>query len=135
MQDIINQLNNIPETAWQLIGASVVLSAGFQVLKKWIGLQSDKVIELLHLVWVAIPMGIVYVTQLHVNDPRVIALQTFLLVGINSPIYRFVIKPTWTALANLVNDAKETRANRLALSTPTTQPAATPAQNTNTANF
>lgn len=111
--DLLTQtLQNVPAgTGWAVV-AALAVSLILQALKKWLELQSDKVINFLLGVLSFSVVAINYLTQAVSQNPTVLGQRTFIVMGVATTLYNFLIKPTNIVL----KDAKayRERKNRIA---------------------
>lgn len=94
-------------------GVSVVL----QLAKKWLSLQSEKVVNFLLAVFSFIPVAVQYVIQAAQQNPAILGQRTAVIMGLSTVLYHQLVKPT----TNLLKDAKAERERRervTAVSTP-----------------
>lgn len=105
MENISDVVNNIPTSTYTALGltlAAAGVSILLQLLKKWLSLQSDKVITILFIGLSFATAALDYLLSNASDNPKVLALRTFFLAGLATPIYRFLVKPA----TQLLVDAK-----------------------------
>lgn len=109
MEIVTQVLNNID---WSVVGLALggagLVSLVLQNVKRWLSLQSHRVIMFLNLGFCFVLAAVHYVATVPTQDPRIIAAQALLLTGLNQPIYHTIIKP----IGNLLSDAKAERERR-----------------------
>lgn len=81
---------NIP---WELVIASGVLSPVVLLVKKWLHLQSEKVMMTLVLVLSMLGSAVTYILSATSNDPTIIAVQGFIVAAMSQPVYYLIVKP------------------------------------------
>lgn len=105
MVNLINAVESIPSSAYLTLGGAAIVSLVLQGVKHYVKLTNDKIINILLASFSFLAAGFNYLIQVAPQNPKVLALQTFLLMGASSPVYRFVIKPSY----NIIQDAKVLR--------------------------
>lgn len=109
MEFPVELLNEIPNGAYIAVVGGLVASLFLQGLKKWLDLQSDKVITLVLISMSFIISAIDYLMQAVAVSPMALGQDTATIVGIATAFYRFIIKPA----NNLVVDAKTLRQSKV----------------------
>lgn len=106
-------------TVWMVLAGAGIVSLALQVIKHKAEVQSKKVINFMLGAISFVTVAIHYLVQVAPQNPRVLALQTFLLMGVSSPLYVYLIKPIYSILL----DAKAFRTNTdTSLSVPASTP-------------
>lgn len=85
---------------------SLLTSLILQGVKKLLSTANDKVITALHIAVGMSVAAIDYLLQSNPHTPALIAVNGFLLMGASSPVYRYIVKPSYKAL----EDVRELRA-------------------------
>lgn len=111
MDSVLELLNNIPTGTYEAIGAALGISVLLQGIKKWLSIQSDKVVAFLLSGLSFITVAIDYLMQAVHTNPSILGQQSVTIVGLSTILYRFMIKPAST----LVADAKEYRLSKARL--------------------
>lgn len=99
MDYLTNVVNHIPDGTWLVIVAGSLVSILLQFIKKWLDLQSDKVVTLLLNVFSFIATSLHYIIAAGAANPLVLGQQTVLIVGISTILYRYIFKDATTYLA------------------------------------
>ena len=89
------------------VGA-LLTSLILQGVKKLLSVANEKVITILHVAVGMVIAATQYLIQTNPHTPWVIALNGFILMGASSPLYRFVVKPSY----QLLQDAKTLRSSQ-----------------------
>lgn len=94
MEQVISILNwlavNIP---WDLVIASGILSPVVLIVKKWLHLQSEKVMMTLVLVLSMLGSALTYILTSSSDVPSIIATQGLMVAAMSQPIYFLCLKP------------------------------------------
>lgn len=90
---IINFFGTIPAEFYVFIFGAAGVSAITQVLKKVFSLESEKIVMVLFAGISFAASGIDYLLSAHNLPPTVLGVHMVTLMGIATPLYRFVIKP------------------------------------------
>ena len=98
-------IGSIPEAAYLAVFAGLGVSIVLQVFKKWLALQSDKLVTFLLMLMSFIPVALDYVMNQVAQNPAVLGSKTFLVMGLATTAYRYIVKPATTIL----EDAKKFR--------------------------
>jgi hypothetical protein len=115
---MINLLQIVPAGVYQTLGGAIVVSLLLQAVKHKVQMTSDKVITFTLASFSFLAAGLNYLAQVAPSNPKVLALQTFLLMGASNPTYRYLIKPAY----NVVVDAKKLRDSQTTTTTTTPAP-------------
>lgn len=111
MEDIFTILSAVPNGAVYALALSLLIPLLVQSVKKRLDVQSDKVITtlvgLFSFAGVAIE-GLISATAV---NPTMLGKDTFMVVGIISFVYRFLIKPA----SKFTNDVREFRERKVRL--------------------
>lgn len=118
MDTVSQYLSSIPEGAYYALVAGLVVSLLLQFFKKWLQLQSDKVITFLLMCFSFASVAIDQLTNAVAQNPQALGGKTFLIMGIATTLYRYLVKPAST----LVSDAKEYRLRKERLAADQQQP-------------
>jgi len=108
MEMVTEILNNVPNGTYLAVGAGFAVSLILQLLKKWLALQSEKVINFLLGALSFITVAIQYLTTAVSQNPSVLGTRTTAVVTAALAAYHFKylgIKD----LSNLLKDAKAYR--------------------------
>jgi hypothetical protein len=108
MQQILNFYHSHLDLIHALlvfIAGSGIVSILLQNVKRWLSLQSDKVIHFLLVVFSFATVAVNYLVGAASQNPKVLGPETIMLVGGATTIYRFLIKPA----SNLLIDANKER--------------------------
>lgn len=97
---IINFFGSIPAEFYVFVLGAAGVSALTQVLKKTFSLESEKVVTILFAGVSFIAGGFDYLLSAHNLPPMVLGVNMVTIMGIATPMYRFVIKPLDTFLGN-----------------------------------
>ena len=101
-------LTSVPDGAWLALVSAGAISLIMQGLKKWISLQSDKVITFLLTALSFIAASFDFVVRTVDANPMFLGQKTAVILGLTLPVYRYVIKPFTT----LLTDAKAYRVTK-----------------------
>lgn len=113
--DVILQIfTSVPESVWLAVGGAVGVSLIVQPLKRWLGLQSDKVVLFLTSTVAFAGVAVEYLLSAAAENPTILGQRTAVILGISQLAYRFLIKPS----SNLLADAKAERERRTGEATP-----------------
>jgi len=97
---LFSQLLAVDPTVYAVfLGGAAGISGITQIIKKALKLKNDKVIVTLFAVVSFISSGIVYIVTNPNLPPEILGFSTITLMGLATPIYRFVIKPISNILA------------------------------------
>lgn len=118
MESLVNFIDNIPQAVWAIIAASGLVSILVQPIKRWLKLQSDKVILALTTVLSFVPVALDALNSATATNPAILGRQTMVVLGVSQLLYRFVVKP----FSKLVADAKAERARQGTETVPTPAP-------------
>lgn len=100
MNQVLLILNTIATNVpWDLVIASGVLSPVLVIVKKWLDIQSEKVMMTLVLVFGMLGATATYLLTVETADPTIIAAQGLMVAAMSQPFYFLVIKPTFTWLS------------------------------------
>lgn len=106
--DYANELlNSIPNSAYYVALASLIISVLLQKFKGWFNLKSDKVVTFLFMALSFLTVAIDYLVSAASANPTILGERTFVIMGVATVIYRYLVKP----MSLLVNDAKLARQN------------------------
>lgn len=125
--ELLDQVIQWLTNALPFIAAAGGVTVLLQLVKKWLSVQSDKVVNVLLVVFSAIPVAVNYLLQTVTVNPGTLGARTAAIVGLSTVLYQQLVKPT----TNLLRDAKierERRERLLAESTPLTTPIVTDEQ-------
>lgn len=98
MEQVLSTLNTIAAAIpWDLVAASGILSPVVLLIKKWLHLQSEKVMMTLVLVFGMVGAAATYFIGAKFSDPSMIAVQGLMVAAMSQPFYYLVVKPfsTW----------------------------------------
>jgi hypothetical protein len=91
---IVNALNSLAQmTPWAAIAASSVISPFLVGVKKWLSIQSERVMVLLVIGLSMAAAGLNYLLHVPTHDPSIIALQGAVVAFMTQPMYFFIVKP------------------------------------------
>lgn len=94
MEQFIQTLNSVAVMIpWDLVIASGVLSPVVLLVKKWLHLQSEKVMMTLVLVLSTLGAAVSYVLTTTSADPSIIAAQSLMVAAMSQPVYYILVKP------------------------------------------
>lgn len=94
MQQTLQTVNSIAQMIpWDLVIASGVLSPVVLVIKKWLSIQSEKVMMTLVLLVSMIGATASYLLGTTSSDPTIIAVQGFMVAAMSQPVYYLAVKP------------------------------------------
>ena len=107
MNDFINQIIT-PESIGILFGAAGVISLIFEPIKRWLALSSDRVVTLLYTLFImAGPTLNYFLNDYSSGNPKVVLIQSAVLAFFASPWYRFVVKPLFNKIGEILTERKE----------------------------
>lgn len=110
MDTILNLFHSIPSDAYTTVIVAGVVSLVLQAIKKWLAVQSEKVITFLLMILSFGSVSIEYLLGEATKNPALLGPKTFLIMGLTAPIYRYLIKPV-TLLAQDAKTYRESLAN------------------------
>lgn len=116
MEQITTLLNAIPDGTFYVVAVGLVVSILLQVFKHWLQLQSDKVITFLLMCLSFISVAIDFLTQTVAQNPTAMGAKTFLIMGVSTTLYRYIVKP----VTGIVQDAKVYRDGKVKAAESTT---------------
>jgi hypothetical protein len=94
MEQVLSTLNTISQAIpWDLVMASGILSPAVLLVKKWLHLQSEKVMMTLVLVLSMIGSAVTYILSTNSADPSIIAVQGLMVAAMSQPVFFLVVKP------------------------------------------
>lgn len=94
MDQILPTLNTIAQAIpWDLVAASGILSPVVLLVKKWLSIQSEKVMMTLVLVLSMLGSAVTYILSTTSADPTIIAAQGFIVAAMSQPVYYLAVKP------------------------------------------
>jgi len=96
---------NIPNGMWYALLVSATISLFLQLIKKWLEVQSEKVINALSVMFSFIPVVVDYLLHEASVNPSLLGQRTLMIVGMTQLVYQYAIKPT----TNMLRDAKNYR--------------------------
>lgn len=105
MESIVDFFSQVPPSTYEAIGTALGISVLLQGFKKWLQLQSPKVITFLLTALSFLATAIDYLSQSVASNPSLMGQRTMVIVGLTNILYHYIVKPT----TNLVSDAKEYR--------------------------
>lgn len=114
MNETLNALSNffndfnVPNGVYYAMLLATTISLILQRAKKWLEIQSDRVINFLGLALSFVGVAIDSLLSEASSNPSILGQRTLLVVGVIQLMYQFVIKPGH----NLIRDAKATRQAR-----------------------
>jgi len=116
MENLINSVVHfLQQVPWDVVGqalvASGIVSVVLQALKKWLSLQSPKVINTLLFVVSSLTVGLNWLLSSSASNPTLLGQQTAAIAGLSGLLYQFFIKPA----SNVLSDAKQLREQKAAL--------------------
>jgi hypothetical protein len=116
MNYIAQILGDIPVTAVYALIAAFVVSVLLQVIKKWLSIQSDKIITFILGSLSFLTVGFDALTQQVAQNPSLLGPKTFMLMGLATTVYRYAVKPAST----LMQEVKELRERKTRVAEKTT---------------
>lgn len=106
LSNFYNQNENIIRAVFAFLAASGLVSIVLQNTKRWLSLQSPKVIHFLLVVLSFVTVAVNYLIGAASQNPKILGPETLMLVGGASTLYHYAIKP----LSNILTDATNLRA-------------------------
>lgn len=103
--NFVNIFLEVPSEVWVLILGAAGVSVFTQVLKKILAVENEKVIMTLFMAASFAASGLEYLLSQTNLPPTVLGINTALIIGIATPLYRFAIKPA----SRLLSDFKAYR--------------------------
>ncbi len=100
MEQVISILNTIATNIpWDLVIASGILSPLLVIIKKWMHIQSEKVMMSLVLLFGVLGAAATYLLTVETADPSIIAVQGLMIAAMSQPIFFILVKPAATWLS------------------------------------
>jgi hypothetical protein len=100
MNEILDTINDVAKAIpWELVIASGVLSPAVLAVKKWLGIQNEKVMMALVLVSGLIGAAVTYILSVPTDDPSIIAVRGLMIAAMSQPVYYLLVKPVATWLS------------------------------------
>lgn len=100
MNDILPTINHIATMIpWDLVAASGILSPLALGIKKWLSIQSERVMMTLVLVLSVVGATATYLMTVTTSDPSIIAVRGLMIAAMSQPFYYLIVKPSYTWLA------------------------------------
>lgn len=94
LQNILNTLNQLAVAMpWDALIAAGILSPALVAIKKWLSIQSEKVMVTLVIVLAAAAAGVTYLMTATFTDPSMIGVKTAIIAFMSQPVYFFIVKP------------------------------------------
>lgn len=110
MEFVVNAFGEIPTGAYLALAGGLGVSLLTEMAKKYLSLQSDKVITFLVLALSFATSAIEYIITAVAQNPGILGTHTASVLAASTLAYRFIVKPA----KNLLGDAKSFRNNTLA---------------------
>lgn len=95
-------ITNHKELLTLVLVSSGAVSLVLEAIKRWLALQSKTAISTYHYLLALSPVFIHYVQGSHSNNPLIVFLQAFVILGANQFVYPLFTKP----LVGILSDAK-----------------------------
>jgi hypothetical protein len=109
LKTILDALNSVSPDVWTIIIETVVgaLVASPLVvgLKKWLSINSDKVMLITTIAASMVAAGGVYIVNDPVFSAWLIPIQGWLIFATTQPVYRFLVKPIIRKIQTVIADA------------------------------
>lgn len=93
MDSIVNVITDIPDGAYLAAAGGLGVSLLLEGFKKWLALQSDKIITFLLAAFSFMASAAEYLMTAVAENPTVLGEHTLVLAGSATILYRYVVKP------------------------------------------
>ena len=98
-------LDSVPDKTLIYVLIGLLISVGLQFFKRWLSIQSDKVITFMLGAFSFIVVAIDYLISQAAQNPSILGGNTLMFMGATTTLYHYVVKP----MTNIVRDAKAYR--------------------------
>lgn len=105
METIHTIINHVPSDMWYALIGGPVVSIVLQKFKKWLGVQSEKVVVFTLFLFSFIGSAISYFASAAVQNPMILGPETAMILSVALGFYHLIGKP----FTNLLQDAKALR--------------------------
>lgn len=105
LSSINTMLDSVPDKSLMYLLIGVAISVALQFFKRWLSIQSDKVITFMLGAFSFIVVAIDYLISQAAQNPSILGGNTLMFMGATTTLYHYVVKP----MTNIVRDAKAFR--------------------------